>query len=94
MLRNIFNRNRNNPFESYDRNKIKNTAAKFFTKNDYMFVRELGSGSYGDVIAVKKATEEKVIAAKIIHKDHAAPGEIYLWPCFRHPNVLPLLKRT
>ena len=93
MLRNIFNKNKNNHFESYDRAKIRETAAKYFTKNNYIFVEMLGSGSFGEVFAVKKTSDEKLVAAKIMHKHHTAPGEVYLWPCLRHPNVLPLQKR-
>ena len=51
---NISNKKRPKYFESYDRAKTKETAAKFFMKNNYMFGRVLGSGAFGDVIVTKK----------------------------------------
>lgn len=83
-------RRKNNP-ES-ERDVLLNKAVKFLNKNKYTFVERLGSGSYGDVIAIQKKYSE-VIAAKIMHKKYTSPGEIYLWPCLKHPNVLPLLEK-
>ena len=79
--------------ESYDRDKIRETAAKYFLKNNYMFLKFLGAGAFGEVVAIKKESDAKIIAAKLMHKDYTSPGEVYLWPCLRHPNVLPLEKR-
>ena len=93
MLLNIFNKNKPNYSESNDRAKTRETAIKFFVKNNYTFVKVLGTGGFGDVVAVKKESDEKIIAAKIIHKSRTSPGEVYLWPCLRHPNVLPQQKR-
>lgn len=76
----------------FDRNILVKNAIKFLQKKDYTFVKRLGSGSFGDVIAIQKKGSE-VMAAKIMHKSYTAQGELYLWPCLKHPNVLPLVDR-
>lgn len=79
--------------ESYDREYIQEKAGKFLKMKGYVLLKDLGSGSYGDVIGIQKKSNSKIIAAKIMHRNITSPGEIYLWPCLRHPNVLPLLQR-
>lgn len=60
-------------------------------KKKYIFTEKLGSGSYGDVISIKKKRDNKQIAAKIVHKDCTSFGELHLWPRLRHNHILPLL---
>lgn len=93
MFRKFLNVRKPNDKDSYHRDTIKKVAIQFLKRNSYTVVKELGSGGFGDVLAVKRKSEDLIIAAKIMHKDYTAPGEIYLWPLLKHPNVLPLLKR-
>lgn len=76
----------------YERTQLRKKAVKYLKTIGYTFIKNLGSGTYGDVIAFRNADSE-MIAAKVQHKAYTAPGEMYLWPCLRHPNVLPLLGR-
>lgn len=75
----------------YDRDYMQKQAKKFLKKKNYTFVKEIGSGGFGTVIAIQRKSDSKIIAAKVQHKTYTSPGELYLWPCLRHPNVLPLL---
>lgn len=77
----------------YDKDVIQEKSIKFLKKKNYTFVKEIGSGVYGNVIAIKQKKDSQIMAAKLIHKKLTSPGEFYLWPCLRHPNVLPLLNR-
>lgn len=73
-----------------ERTELLAKAVRFLKNKGYTFIKGLGAGTYGDVIALRNKNSE-MIAAKVQHKAYTAPGEIYLWPCLRHPNVLPLL---
>ena len=42
-----------------------------------MFVKVL---RFDDMLAIKKESDERIIAAKIMHKDRTSPGEVYLRP--------------
>ena len=94
MFLNIFNRRKPSYPEYNDIIETRETAVKFFIKNNYAIVKDIGSGGFGDVVAVKKESDKKIVAAKIMHKKRTSPGEVYLWPSLRHPNVLPLHKRV
>ena len=88
-IQNIFTTQK---FVTFDSEKSKKKTIKFLKKKNYCFIEDIGSGAFGDVIAIKRKTERKLFAAKIVHKDYVSPGERYLWPCLKPPNILSLLR--
>ena len=77
-------------------------AIESLSNDHYEFVEEIGRGSFGNVVALKKTfmiedEDEKVQAVaevfdgKIVLQDMTSLGEFTEWHSFDHPNVLRIL---
>lgn len=57
----------------------------------YEYVKDLGRGTFGSVLAVTAMDGSKLAAKAVAHRKEGR-GELEHWPLLKHENLLPLLE--
>ena len=70
---------------------LKREAIALLKKNNYDFVRSIGSGEFGEVISCKSTKYHRKVAVKIVTSLNIKEKEQQLWNRVLHPNILPLM---
>lgn len=70
--------------------KFKQAVFRVLRKHRLTYVKELGKGSFGDVMLVTSAKKEQ-FAIKVVRKENYCMAEEILWPKLSHPNILTLI---
>lgn len=59
-------------------NKLDKTPSKKLSLDDFDYIRNLGKGSFGEVILVKKRNDEKLYAMKAIDKNFLYKVKLFI----------------
>lgn len=60
--------------------------------NKYDFISVIGTGSFGDIIALWSKEKKNIVAAKVVDPQMTTKSELKLWPRLKHRNIVPVFK--
>lgn len=71
---------------------INNQAIPILESKNYDFVKALGSGVFGEVVACKNKDTGNTVAVKIVPSLNVRKLESEIWGRLLHPNILPMME--
>ena len=72
------------------RSKVVKETIFILENNNFSWISNLGSGTYGNVIEIENTSTKKIAAAKIILQQNVTESEKVIWPSLKHNNVIPV----